>query len=238
MDLFSETLRDILADSGIPISVEQLEKMACYFSLLEEANKSFKLTKIAGPKEAAERHFYDSLVLPALNLISPGDRVVDVGTGAGFPGVPIAILRANVNMTLLDSMKKRTTFLESAIQKLSLPNVTVVTARAEDYSRGNVREKFDVALSRAVAPLNVLLEYTLPFLRIGGKALAWKGPSAIDERIAAAKASYILGGGEIKLHNYTLPDRNNFFIVETEKVRQTPRNYPRKAGKPSDEPII
>jgi 16S rRNA (guanine527-N7)-methyltransferase len=124
------------------------------------------------------------------------------------------------------------------VKALGLVNVNVITARAEEYARGNGREKYDSALSRAVAPLNVLIEYLLPFLKVGGKALAWKGPSASTEITAAARACRQLGGGEMKPHGYLLPDRKDFFIIEIQKIRQTPSSFPRKTGKPSSDPLI
>lgn len=238
MDAFSVTLRAYLDSVSISVSREQLEKLKAFQAILAEANKSFNLTSIDDPADMAIHHFADSLSLPALNLIYSGDRVIDVGTGAGFPGVPIAILRESIHMTLLDSMRKRTAFLESAVARLSLGNVTVVTARAEEYARSAFREQFDAALSRAVAPLNVLFEYMLPFLKPGGRALAWKGPAAAAEAETAGRACRVLGGGEIRLHRYSLPDRKDFYIAEAEKIRHTPANYPRKAGKPATAPLI
>lgn len=238
MGPFYDALRAISNSCGLPLTAEQLEKMASFYALLEEANRSFNLTSIEGPTEAAQRHFVDSLAAPALALLRPGIRVIDVGTGAGFPGVPLAIYRSDLSMTLLDSMKKRTGFLEVAVKSLGLTNVKVLTARAEEYSRGAGRERYDAALSRAVAPLNILLEYLLPFLKTGGKALAWKGPSAVDEITLAANACRQLGGGEMKPHSYSLPDRKPFYIVEIEKIRHTPSLFPRKTGKPSSDPLI
>jgi 16S rRNA (guanine527-N7)-methyltransferase len=135
-------------------------------------------------------------------------------------------------------MLKRTHFLESSVMQLGLTNVTVVNARAEDYAHGKGREKFDAALSRAVAPLNVLLEYTLPLVRPGGRALSWKGPSAPAEITSAGNACRFLGGGEMHAHPYTLPGHGAFYIVEAKKIRPTTAYYPRKAGTPPKEPII
>lgn len=234
---FKRALRALADNGGLPLPDEKLEMLAAYYIMLEEASRNFNLTSVTGPEEAAERHFLDSLSLPALDLLFPGDRIIDVGTGAGFPGLPIAILRDSLKVVLLDSMKKRTVFLESVVQALGLNNVQVITARAEDYARSAARERFDAALSRAVAPLNVLLEYTLPFVRVGGRALAWKGPAAPDEIAASAKACRVFGGGESHAHGYALSGRSGFFIVETKKIRPTPLNFPRKAGKPSSDPI-
>lgn len=238
MEEFRKALRELAGLAGLPLSAEQTEKLTLYYVMLEEANRSFNLTTVVSPGEAAERHFIDSLALPALNLLSPGERIIDVGSGAGFPGLPIAIVRDSLTVVLLDSTRKRTAFLESVVHALGLSNVSVVTARAEDYARGPARETFDAALSRAVAPLNVLLEYTLPLIRPGGKALAWKGPQAGEEMAAAARASALLGGGEMKSYGYSLSGRSGFYIIEVKKIRQTPGKYPRKAGKPSSEPII
>jgi 16S rRNA (guanine527-N7)-methyltransferase len=235
---FLLALREASAEAGLCISDAQAEKMYGFYTMLEEANRSFNLTAIKGPSEAALRHFIDSLALPALALLRPGWRVIDVGTGAGFPGIPIAIMREDLQFTLLDSSNKKTHFLETAISALLLKNVTVVTARAEDHARGDGREAFDAALSRALAPMNVLLEYTLPFVRIGGYALAWKGPSAAVENSSSAHACRILGGDGMALSPYTLPGYGTFNIVSTRKFRATPTNYPRKAGSPSKTPII
>ncbi len=238
MSSFRDSLAALAAEAGLPIGAEKLDKMAAYFTLLEDTNRKFNLTKVIDPADAALRHFMDSMARPALDLIDGGAKVIDVGTGAGFPGLPIAILRDSVTVVLLDSMKKRTAFLQSVVDALELKNVSVVTARAEDYARSHARERFDFALSRAVAQLNVLLEYTLPFVRVGGAALAWKGPAAPEEIGAAAKASRILGGEMPKAHGYGLPGREQFFVVETKKIRPTPLNFPRKAGKPSAEPLV
>jgi 16S rRNA (guanine527-N7)-methyltransferase len=237
MDEFSSALREALEPSGASFSVEQLDQLSAFFSMLEEANRSFNLTANMSPREAAFRHFADSLAAPALSLLKPGWKVIDVGTGAGFPGMPLAIARSNLHVVLLDSSNKKAHFLESAAEKLGLRNVAVVTARAEDYALTPAREKFDAALSRAVAPLNVLLEYTLPFVRTGGVALAWKGPAADAEIAAASNACKLLGGRDMEKYPYTLPEHGTFFIVCARKIRPSPSAYPRKAGKPSKFPI-
>lgn len=237
MSLFHDTLEKLALEAGLPISEAALEKMDAFYALLEQANRSFNLTSIEGPYESALRHFMDSLASPALNRLYPGEHVVDVGTGAGFPGMPIAILREQLHVTLLDSTRKRTDFLSSAVQSLGLPNVTVVTARAEDFARGNGRERFDAALSRAVAPLNVLMEYMLPLIKPGGRAIAWKGPSAAEEAALASNACRVMGGSRPCLFGYSLPGRAEFYIVEVEKQKPTSSAFPRKAGKPSNSPI-
>jgi 16S rRNA (guanine527-N7)-methyltransferase len=236
MAAFEDALKGAMEAQGVPLSALQMEQLSAYCALLQEARRAFNLTAAEDPQELALRHFADSLALPALNLLTSGDTVIDVGSGAGFPGLPIAILRAGLRLTLLDSTAKRTAFLQSVAQALGLGNVEVVTARAEDYARGPGRERFSAALSRAVAPMNVLLEYTLPFVRVGGRVLAWKGPAAPAEIAAAGNACALLGGGAMRLHPYALAGRE-FCIVETEKIRHTPPVFPRKTGIPSKIPI-
>jgi 16S rRNA (guanine527-N7)-methyltransferase len=238
MDAFIPALREALAESKTAISEGQLEKMAAFFALLEEANRAFNLTAIEGPEEAAIRHFADSLAPPALAALLSGWRIIDVGTGAGFPGLPLAIAREDLHITLLDSVRKKTQFLETAILRLGIKNAAVVTARAEDYARAAGREAFDAAVSRAVASMNVLLEYMLPFPRVGGLVLMWKGPAAPEEMAGSANACRALGGNNLSSHPYSLKDRGAFFIVSSEKVRPVPPEYPRKAGKPLKSPII
>lgn len=237
MEAFLRQLREGLCRAGLSADASQEERMARFYEMLEEANRSFNLTAIEGPEQAAERHFLDSLAQPALALLNPGDRVIDIGTGAGFPGMPLAILRPAVEFTLLDATRKRTAFLEDAAGRLGLDNVRVVHARVEDHARGDARESFQASTSRAVASLPVLMEYALPLLAVGGRALFWKGPAVSAELPAAQAACRILGGGDVNMHPYSLADRETFCIVEVQKIRQTPTKYPRKAGIPSKEPI-
>lgn len=237
MELFASSLPEALQPTGLSLSHGQLEKMSAFYMMLEEANRSFNLTANMSPREAAFRHFADSLASPALSQLKPGWKVIDVGSGAGFPGLPLAIAREDVRFVLLDSNNKKAHFIETAAEKLGLKNVAVVALRAEDYARTPARETFDAALSRALAPLNVLLEYTLPFVRTGGLALSWKGPAADAEIAAAANACRLLGGRDMKKHAYSLPEHGSFFIVSVEKFRPAPAAYPRKAGKPSQSPI-
>jgi 16S rRNA (guanine527-N7)-methyltransferase len=237
MDLFMGAMCDFSAKSPIALSSIQLERMTAYFVLLEEASHAFNLIAKVDPAETASRHFMDSLAPPALALLGDGASVIDVGSGAGFPGLPLAIAREDLQLTLLDSNNKKARFLESVVLNLGLKNVLVVAARAEDYSRSARREAFDAALSRALAPMNVLLEYMLPFVRPGGRALAWKGPAAAEEVGVSKRALVLLGAGEVKLHPYSIAGRESFMIVEIKKNGRTPSGYPRKAGMPSKSPI-
>lgn len=237
MGSFLHFLREASKQAGLSLSLEQMERLAAYHALIVEANRSFNLTAIETPQEAAVRHFMDSLAPPALSLLQTCGSVIDVGTGAGFPGMPLAVVFEHKRFTLLDSNHKKMRFLETAAAKLGLANATVVAARAEEYAQVEGREAFDAALSRAVAPLNVLLEYLLPFVRPGGCAVAWKGPAAPDEMAAAANACAALGGGQMEAFPYSLEGYGTFYIAAARKVRPTPPIYPRKAGKPAKSPI-
>jgi 16S rRNA (guanine527-N7)-methyltransferase len=238
MDPFVHSLRDASLQAGISLSEEQMERLAAYHALVMEANRSFNLTAIDVPGDAAARHIVDSLAPPALSLLRACGNMIDVGTGAGFPGVPIAVYFADKQVTLLDSNRKKTRFLEMASMKVGLSNIEVVTARAEDYARADGREAYDAALSRAVAPLNILLEYLLPLVRPGGCAVAWKGPSASVETEAASNACAVLGGDGMEAYPYSLEGYGTFNIVAARKYRPTPPNFPRKAGKPVKSPIM
>ncbi len=235
---FEGTLRALCAEGGLYLPEETLARLFRYYEMLEEANRSFNLTRVEGPSESARRHFYDSFAAPALTALADGSAVVDVGTGAGFPGLPIAILRPRLSVTLLDSMRKRTDFLHAVVAELGLKNVEVVHGRAEDFGRWAGRERFDAALSRALAGLPALLEYTLPLVRVGGVALAWRGPAAPDELKEASRAARLLGGDEGRALPYRPGGEEQFYIVMHKKIRPVPLLYPRKAGTPTKSPLI
>ena len=235
---FMDTLQNLCTNAGLFLSEEAAARMARYYEMLEEANRSFNLTAIEGPEQSARRHFFDSLAAPALQTLEDGANVVDIGTGAGFPGLPIAILRPGLSVTLLDSLRKRTDFLKSVVEALGLPNVEVVHGRAEDFGRWDGRERFDAALSRALAGLPVLLEYALPQVKVGGVVLSWRGPSAPDELAQAANAAKLLGGDAGRAIPYRPGGEEQFYIVAHKKIRPVPLKYPRKAGTPTKSPLI
>ena len=193
------------------------------------------LTAITEPNEVILKHFIDSLTIA--NLIEKDQKIIDVGTGAGFPGIPLSIVKEE-NITLLDSLNKRITFLEEVINKLELKNIKAIHARVEEFAKNKKeRESYDIATSRAVAPLNVLLEYLLPLVKVGGICICMKGSNT--EEIEEAKNALKILGGEIeKIEKITLPESDitrNIIIVK--KVKETPSKYPRKPGTPSKEPI-
>lgn len=234
-ELFSKELKEKASQIDIILEEKQVENFYKYMNLLIEWNEKMNLTAITEPNEVILKHFLDSLTIS--NLIEEGNKVIDVGTGAGFPGIPLSIVN-NENITLLDSLNKRITFLEEVIKKLELKNIKAVHARVEEFAKNKKeREMYDIATSRAVAPLNVLLEYLLPLVKVGGRCICMKG-SNTEEIDDAKNALKVLGGEIEKIEKITLPDSDitrNIIIVK--KVNKTPLKYPRKPGTPSKEPI-
>jgi len=234
-EVFSKELNNKVNKIGINLDNKQIEQFYQYMNLLLEWNEKMNLTAITEPNEVILKHFVDSLTIS--NLIEKGQKVIDVGTGAGFPGIPLSI-KNNQNITLLDSLNKRIIFLEEVINNLELKNIKAVHSRVEEFAKNKKeREMYDIATSRAVAPLNVLLEYLLPLVKVGGKCICMKGSNT--EEIENAKNALKILGGEIeKIDKIILPEsdieRN---IITVRKVKQTPLKYPRKPGTPSKEPI-
>lgn len=229
-------IQRIVEPSGFRLSEAAYEKLQGFHEMLMDWNTRIDLTNVP-EEEMPLLHYADSLVpLAYAHLFPFGATLMDVGTGAGFPGLPLAIARGDMRVTLLDSLQKRCAFLEQVVKELKLPNVTVVHVRAEDAGRGVWRERFDVVTARAVAPLNVLCEYLLPVSKIGGKVLCWKGPSVAQELEAAKIASRVLGGQMGELLSLPLPGREHYIQV-FEKIAHTPKEYPRKAGTPAKKPL-
>lgn len=234
--VFSEELKRKVKQIGIFLEEKQIEKFYQYMNLLLEWNEKMNLTAITDPKEIILKHFIDSLTMA--NKVKEGETLIDVGTGAGFPGIPLAIVKQEVKITLLDSLNKRVHFLQEVIQVLQLNNIRAVHARVEEFAKNKKeREQYDIATSRAVAPLNVLSEYLLPLVKIGGKCVCMKG-SNIEEIKQAEKAVTLLGGEIKQIEEITLPESDmKRHIILLEKIKQTPSKYPRKPGTPSKEPI-
>lgn len=232
---FSKKIKKYLKEINIEIEEEKIKKLYKYMEMLIQRNKEMNLTAITEPNEIILKHFVDSATI--LKNIKSTDKVVDVGSGAGFPGIPVKILNKNISFTLLDSLNKRIKFLDEVIYNLKLNAIEAVHSRAEDFAKES-REIFDVAVSRAVAPLNILLEYMLPLVKVGGICICMKG-SNIGEMKDCRKALEILGGEIEKIEELYLPgtdNKRNIIIVQ--KIKETPKKYPRKAGKPTREPII
>lgn len=234
---FSDLMIDYGKEINIVFTEEQLQKFYQYMNLLIEWNEKINLTAIVEPKEIILKHFIDSLTI--IKYIEPNKSVIDIGTGAGFPGIPVKIMREDLDITLLDSLNKRIHFLNEVIQKLELKNITAIHARIEEFAKNKqYREAFDVATSRAVANLTTLSEYMLPIVDLKGMAICMKG-SEINEEVSKSKNSIKLLGGKIdKIEEFTLPKSDNGRnLILIKKERQTPGKYPRKPGIPSKEPL-
>lgn len=237
-----DDLKELLINNGslinVEISIDKADKFIKYKNLLQEWNQKINLTAIEDDEGIIIKHFIDSLtILPFIE--NKAATLIDVGTGAGFPGIPIKMMRDNIEVTLLDSLDKRIKFLDTVNDTLDLKGIKTVHGRAEDFGlKEGYREAFDFAVARAVAQLPVLLEYCLPFVKPGGYFIAMKGNSA-DEVKQSKKALDILGGSIEEVKEFIIPGTDlNRSIVLVKKLRQTPVKYPRKAGKPTKEPLI
>ena len=234
---FNEGLLEKASTMGVRFSVEQMDKFYKYMNLLIEWNEKINLTAIIEPNEIILKHFIDSITI--LKDIKDGSIVVDVGTGAGFPGIPLSIMNPTLKITLVDSLNKRLIFLQEVIKELNLKNVELIHARAEEFGRNKkYREKFDIATSRAVANLATLSEYLLPLVKINGQAISMKAGNASQEIEEAQKAIKTLGGHINRIDEFYLPQTDIArTIIIIDKIKETPNQYPRKAGTPSKEPI-
>ena len=223
---------------GIALDDVACKRFATYYDMLVEGNKVMNLTAVLEPEEAVDRHFLDCIAPVAKGLLPEGVKIVDVGTGAGFPGLPLLIARPDIKITLVDALNKRLNFIRSVLDELGL-EAEIVHMRAEDFSRKpEYREQYDMAVARAVASVSPLMEYLLPCVKRGGSAMCWKGPDIVQEADAARKAIFLLGGKARQPIGYEVPNRDwqhNLFIVD--KVSNTPKTYPRKAGTPSKNPL-
>ncbi len=234
---FQKKLASKASKLEINLSKEEQIQFYQYMQLLLEWNEKMNLTAITEPAEVLNKHFIDSITIA--KYIKKEDKILDIGTGAGFPGIPLKIILPENNITLLDALNKRINFLKEVIQELKLDKITAIHGRAEEFSKisGN-RENYDIVVSRAVAKLNVLLEYMLPFVKIGGKCICMKSTEIDDELEEAKKAIEILGGKIEAVDTITLvgTDIKRKLIV-IKKIKETPKKYPRKAGTPAKEPI-
>lgn len=231
-----ERLKTGLEMMGVAADETALDRFEAFHAILDEYNARMDLTAVLDEDERVDRHDLDSAAPLAHGLLAQGAKVIDVGTGAGFPGMPLAIARPDLKVTLLDSQRKRCDFLSAVCDELKLPNVTVLHARAEDGARGALREQMDVAVARAVAPLNVLAEYLLPYVRVGGRMLCWKGPAVREEMAAGERACKMLGGQAEGLYRLPIEGREHY-VHSAIKISATARRYPRKSGTPSKDPL-
>ena len=234
-----ESFEKDLEELNIKLEKRQVCQFLQYYELLVEWNSFMNLTAITDFDEVIKKHFIDSLSLIKGIDLSKEYSVIDIGTGAGFPGIPLKIAFPNLNITLLDSLNKRIKFLDEVINTLDLKDIKTIHGRAEDFAKDkNYRQSYDLCVSRAVANLSTLSEYCLPYVKVGGKFISYKSEKITDEMNAAKNAIKILGGNINGQVDFNLPDSDiyrNLFIID--KIKDTPNKYPRKAGLPSKEPL-
>lgn len=230
-------LTDTLKEFGIEISDRQLEQFDIYYELLIEWNEKMNLTAITDFDEVIIKHFADSVLLGSFLDMSNIDNLIDVGTGAGFPGIPLKIMYPHIKVTLLDSLNKRLNFLNEVILKLELSDISTIHGRAEDIGRDPLhREKYDLCVSRAVANLSTLTELCSPFVKIGGLFTPYKSEKAEEELTAAKKALHLLGCNIENMESFSI-NNNQRSILFIRKKEGTAKKYPRKAGTPAKEPL-
>ena len=237
---FEEFMKDLVnkaKEIGISLNEEQVKKFYDYMLVLLDWNEKINLTAITDVKEIILKHFVDSITI--CKYIPENSKLLDVGTGAGFPGIPVKIIRDDVTIVLLDSLNKRILFLEDVIEKLKLTNIIAVHGRAEEFGKNKkFRQCFDIVTSRAVANMAVLSEYLLPFVKIDGKAVIMKGSECEEELKDAEKAINVLGGKLKSVDKFFLPSSDiKRSIIVLDKIKNTPSQYPRKAGTPAKKPI-
>lgn len=233
-----DSLIQSLSKWSIFLSEKQLQQFDDYYELIKEWNSVMNLTTITELQEVIDKHFVDSIALAQYRKFS-NETVIDVGTGAGFPGIPLKIVFPEIDIVLMDSLNKRINFLNTVISKLDLTKTIAIHNRAENLAHNNeYREKFDVCVSRAVANLSTLSEYCIPFIKQNGYFISYKTINAKDEIVDSEKAINALGGKIRFMKEYTLPETNiERILVYIEKCKKTNNIYPRKAGTPSKEPI-
>lgn len=235
---FSKELTKLASKIEIKLSLDEIEKLYKFMNLLLEWNEKINLTAITEPEDIILKHFVDSITIK--KYIKSENKVLDMGTGAGFPGIPLKIISSDTNFTLVDSLNKRITFLNEVCDKLKLDKIENIHSRAEELAKNKkYREQYDIVTSRAVARLASLVEYMLPFVKVGGRCICMKGSNVDEELIEAKKAINVLGGEIEKVDKFLLPnsdiERN---IVIIKKIKNTSSKYPRKPGTATKQPII
>ncbi|MDD3185390.1 MAG: 16S rRNA (guanine(527)-N(7))-methyltransferase RsmG [Anaerostipes sp.] len=234
-----DKLKEKALEMGIELTDNQLKQFETYFHMIIEKNKVMNLTAITEKDEVIDKHFVDSLAFVKSNIKFENQRILDIGTGAGFPGIPLKIAFPDLEVVLLDSLNKRITFLNEVIDELGLKNITAIHGRAEDYAKQKeYREGFDIVVSRAVANMSTLSEYCIPYVKLNGYFMPYKSGNIEKELNQAKKAIKILGGKIQDKILFTLPETDmERSLIEIKKEKTTPKRFPRKAGLPSKEPI-
>ncbi len=236
---FYDLMKEAASDVNMSLSEEQYKKFIKYMHLVQDWNKKINLTAITEDEEFVKKHFIDCIKAFKSERIKEAKSLIDVGTGAGFPGIPIAIMKEDINITLLDSLNKRVNFLNLVVSELDLKNVVTIHSRAEDGARQKeLRESFDIATSRAVANMTVLSEFCLPYVKTGGYFIALKGPAIEEELKECRNALGVLGGKLEEVIELEIEDTDlKHNIVVVNKVKQCPISYPRKAGVIAKKPL-
>jgi len=234
-------IKDILSNINISISDKQIEQFETYYNMLIEKNKVMNLTAITEKDGVIVKHFVDSVaVIPYLKQIGNINlsNIIDIGTGAGFPGIPLKIMIPDINITLLDSLNKRIKFLDEVVSELGLTDVNTIHGRAEDFANDEFyREKYDLCVSRAVANLSTLSEYCIPFVKKDGMFISYKAGDSEEEINNSKKAIKTLGGKIVKVEDFKLPNSDSRVFVFINKASSTDKKYPRKAGVPAKNPL-
>lgn len=243
----NEILKKVFNDIGVDISDIQIYQFQRYYEMLIDVNKNMNLTAITDEKDVIIKHFLDSISIVAfkeldfINKVNKMDitSVIDIGTGAGFPGIPLKIMFPSLNITLVDSLNKRVNFLNSVIQEFKLEKIVAIHARAEEIAKDDkYREKYDLCVSRAVANLATLSEYCLPFVRVNKYFVPYKSQKIDEELSYGKKCISVMGGKIIDKYKFILPETDNErSFVYIKKIKNTPKKYPRSGNKPSKEPI-
>lgn len=236
---FTEALKQAAQDFGITMTEDQLSAFTTYYELLVEWNEKINLTAITEPQEVAVKHIIDSLSCLDADVLPPNSNLIDVGTGAGFPGLPLKIMRPDIRLTLLDSLNKRINFLKEVTQCLALTNVEFLHGRAEELGQSKEhRGRYQASSARAVARLNVLCELCLPFVKANGYFIALKGAQYQEELLEAQNAIHVLGAKQAKVTPVKLPGLDDIrAVIYIQKIGSTPPAYPRRAGTPEKKPL-
>ena len=237
--IFSEILTQAADEYGLTLTTDQVAGFTTYFEMLVEWNEKINLTAITEPQDVAIKHMIDSLSCYDEKIFKTGAKIIDVGTGAGFPGLPLKIFRSDLKVTLFDSLNKRILFLQAVAEKLGINDIEFIHSRAEDGGKNKqLREQYDIAVSRAVARLDVLCEWCLPFVAVGGFFVALKGSKYSEELNDATGAIQRLGGEIAKIEKIKLPGLDDVrAIIYIKKIKKTPAAYPRRPGTAEKKPL-
>ena len=237
--IFEDVLAQVAKEYSLTLTEDQLIKYSIYFKMLVEWNEKINLTAITDPTEVAVKHMIDSLSCYDEDIFKKGAKIIDVGTGAGFPGLPLKIFRPDLKLTLFDSLNKRILFLKAVAEEMGISDIEFIHSRAEDGGKNKLyREQYDIAVSRAVARLNVLCELCLPFVAVGGFFIALKGSRYNEEIKESTEALRLLGGEIVKIENVKLPRLDDVrAVVYIKKVKKTSPSYPRRPGVAEKNPL-